>query len=151
MHAHSSPHLTFVHTAMLTKNALEQDYASSPSTPIAILSCNHAFHHRCLEKWLSSSPNCGRGNTCPSCREYLFSPPASISSAESFYSSLLDLPENFEYFNGTTRVLVGLDLAAEKATVIRVAGMHWQCRLRAMERYREEWLEGLLGESNIFS
>ena len=58
---------------------------------------------------------------------------------------------NFEYSDGMTRVLVGLDLAAELARLKGIAGMHWQCRLRIMERYREEWLDGLLGESNIFS
>ena len=61
------------------------------------------------------------------------------------------LPENFEYSDGTTRVLLGLDLAAERNAVKDIAGLHWQCRVRLMERYREEWLEGLLGESNIFS
>lgn len=60
------------------------------------------------------------------------------------------LSEDFHYSDGTTRVLLGLDLAAENNRIMGVAGMHWQCRLRDMEGYREEWLDGLLGDSNIF-
>ena len=65
----------------------------NPRNKILSLSCNHAFHYKCIIRWIKKKP------TCPICRQNIRTPLSQDSTTHTISNLLSTLDPEFLYLN----------------------------------------------------